>query len=36
MKQKLSQLNAPALAGVVKEKSTKAAIAEINNYSKKK
>ena len=31
MKQKLSQLNAPALAGVVKEKSTKAAIAEINN-----
>ena len=31
MKQKLSQLNAPALAGVVKEKSAKAAIAEINN-----
>ena len=31
MKRKLSQLTAPALAGVVKEKSTKAAIAEINN-----
>ena len=31
MKQKLSQLTAPALAGVVKEKSAKAAIAEINN-----
>ena len=31
MKQKLSQLTAPALAGVVKEKGTKAAIAEINN-----
>ena len=31
MKQKLSQLNAPALAGVVKEKSAKAAIAEVNN-----
>lgn len=31
MKQKLSQLTAPALAGVVKEKSAKAAIAEVNN-----
>ena len=31
MKQKLSQLTAPALAGVIKEKSAKAAIAEINN-----
>jgi len=31
MKQKLSQLTAPALAGVVKEKNAKAAIAEINN-----
>ena len=31
MKQKLSQLTAPALAGVVKEKSAQAAIAEINN-----
>ena len=31
MKRKLSQLTAPALAGVVKEKSAKAAIAEINN-----
>ena len=31
LKQKLSQLTAPALAGVVKEKSAKAAIAEVNN-----
>ena len=31
MNQKLSQLTAPALAGVVKEKSAQAAIAEINN-----
>lgn len=31
MKQKLSQLSAPALAGVVRERRTKAAIAEINN-----
>ena len=31
LKQKLSQLTAPALAGVVKEKSAQAAIAEINN-----
>ena len=31
MKRKLSQLTAPALAGVVKEKSAQAAIAEINN-----
>ena len=31
MKQKLSQLTAPALAGVVKERSAQAAIAEINN-----
>ena len=31
MKQKLSQLTAPALAGVVKEKGAKAAIAEISN-----
>jgi 3-dehydroquinate dehydratase len=31
MKQKLSQLAAPALAGVVREKSTKMAMAEINN-----
>jgi len=31
MKQKLSQLTAPALAGVIKEKSAQAAIAEIKN-----
>ena len=31
MKQKLSQLTAPALAGVVKEKSVRGAIAEIKN-----
>ena len=29
MKQKLSQLTAPAIAGVVKKKSVKAAIAEV-------
>jgi hypothetical protein len=31
IKRKLSQLTAPALAGVVKEKSAKAATAQINN-----
>lgn len=31
MKQKLSQLGAPALAGVVKEKRIRGAIAEIKN-----
>lgn len=31
MKRKLSQLTAPALAGVVKERNSQAAIAEINN-----
>lgn len=33
MKQKLSQISAPALAGVVKKKSIRAAIAEIKNCS---
>lgn len=31
MKQKLSQLQSPALAGVVREKNVRSAIAEIKN-----
>lgn len=33
MKQKLSQLEAPALAGVIREKSVRGAIAQIKNYT---